>query len=143
MEIREQLKQLIVEYYQSVVPDYQIDESKLKYDVLDDREIMQYDGMVADYVKGEDEIGLFGNRARHLCTHRLQFCGQLVTGIFLECSRDDHRLLEEHIIAVGRHGTLLLKCEQSGNFFKLGHIVGIFEPLGDLVVHYTAEALKR
>lgn len=68
MEIREQLKQLIIEYYQSVVPDYQIDESKLKYDVLDDREILQYDGMVADYVKGEDEIGLFDLQSEWPCT---------------------------------------------------------------------------
>lgn len=59
MDIKEQLKQIIIEYYQSVVPNYQIDESKLKYDELDDREILQYDGMIADYVHGEDVIKLF------------------------------------------------------------------------------------
>ena len=57
--MREQLKQLIIEYYRSVVPNYQIDESKLKYDELDDREILQYDGMLAEYVKGADVINLF------------------------------------------------------------------------------------
>lgn len=57
--MREQLKQLVVEYYQSVVPNYKIDESKLKYDELDDREILQYDGMIAEHVKGVDVINLF------------------------------------------------------------------------------------